>query len=104
MITVSQQFVLCMKGMTVRPGSFSSDNYDEDQHIQKLKSSGMLRPIYWYYKIKLQALFLMREYNEALTVAIECEAATQAGASFGSIERAQHFYYFALIIAALYPT
>jgi predicted ATPase/signal transduction histidine kinase/DNA-binding response OmpR family regulator/tRNA A-37 threonylcarbamoyl transferase component Bud32 len=104
MIIVSQQFILCMKGMTKAPETFSSDQYDEEQHIQKLKSSGMMRPIYWYYKIKMQSLVVFHKYEAALIVANECEVATQAGASFGSIERAQHFFYFALIITALYPT
>jgi hypothetical protein len=42
MITVSQQFVLCMKDMTVKPGGFSSAQYNEEQHIQEdVQSAGV---------------------------------------------------------------
>jgi predicted ATPase/signal transduction histidine kinase/DNA-binding response OmpR family regulator/tRNA A-37 threonylcarbamoyl transferase component Bud32 len=103
MVIVSQQFILSMKGLTHEPGSFSDDQYDEDKHIGGIRQSGAHRPLYWYYKIKMQALYTFRRYDEALQVVLECDKATKAGASFGSIERSQHFYYSSLIIAALYP-
>ena len=92
-----------MKGLTRKPSSFSDDNYDEEAHIQKIKESGAIRPIFWYYKIKLQTLYLFENYDEGLKIALESDELTEGGASFGSVTVPEHYFYYSLTLTALYP-
>lgn len=103
MIILSQQFILCLKGLTRAPGSFSDNHYSEEQHIKAIKESEAVRPIFWYYKIKLQALYLFGQYKEALRIARELDALIEAGAAFGNVTMPEHYFYYSLTLAALYP-
>ncbi len=103
MLIFSQQFILCMKGLTKAPGMFSDKSYDEEAHIAEVRQSGALRPLFWYYKIKMQALYLFDHYAEALAIAIESDKLVEKGASFGVATLPEHYFYYALTLAALYP-
>jgi predicted ATPase/serine phosphatase RsbU (regulator of sigma subunit) len=103
MITFTQQFIRCMQGQTRAFGSLSDDSYDEETHIQKIRKSGTLRPYYWYTKLKMQALYLAGDYDEALALAMEADRYTQQGASLGVVTLPEHYLYFSLILAACIP-
>ena len=104
MIIFSQQFILSLKGQTSTPWSLSDTRYQEEQHIKDIQESGVLRPLYWYYKIKLQLLYRHGQYQEALAVAVESDRLIVAGASAGVVTLPEHYLYYALTLAALYPT
>jgi PAS domain S-box-containing protein len=103
MLILTQRLILSLKGLTRKPGDFSDQDYDEAKHIQEIQESGAIRPIFWYYEIKLQALYLFAEYAEALKVALESDKVTEAGASFGTVTVVEHYFYYSLVLAALYP-
>ncbi len=104
MLMLSQQFILCMKGLTREPGSFSDSHYNEESHIQEIQASEAIRPIFWYYKIKLQTLYLFEQYAEAIKIAQDLDQMIEAGAAFGNVTMPEHYFYYSLTIAALYPT
>ena len=104
MIIFSQRLILNLKGLTRKPGSFGDDAYDEEMHVQEIRASGALRSIYWYCKIKLQALYLFDHYDEALKIALESDELTEGGASFGAVTVPEHYLYYSLTLTALYPT
>jgi PAS domain S-box-containing protein len=104
MIFFSQRLILSLKGQTREPGSFSDDNYDEVAHVNQIKASGAIRPIFWYHKTKMQALYLFEKYQEALEIGLESDRATAAGAAAGAVTVAEHYFYYSLILVALYPT
>jgi PAS domain S-box-containing protein len=104
MLTVSQQFILSMKGLTRAPGSFTDNNYNEEHHIKEIKESEAIRPVFWYYKIKLQALYLFGHYSEALKIALDLDRLIEEGAAFGNVTMPEHYFYYSLTLAALHPT
>ncbi len=104
MIIFSQQFILCLKGQTNAPWSLSDSHYQEEQHINEIQESGALRPLYWYYKLKLQLLYRFGQYHEALAIAMESDDLIAAGASTGVVTLPEHYFYYALTLVALYPT
>lgn len=104
MLTLSQQFILSLKGLTHSPASFSDDLYDEEHHIQEIRQSEAIRPIFWYYKIKLQVLYLFEHYADALNIAQELDALIERGAAFGNVTMPEHYFYYSLTLTALYPS
>lgn len=102
MITISQQFILSLQGKTRKPGSFSDSTYQEEQHIHAIRESGAIRPLFWYYKIKMQALYLSDLYEDAYQVALESRRVIEQGASFGVVTLQEHYFYYSLILAARY--
>lgn len=103
MIILSRQFIASLRGMTVTPGSFSDEHYNEEEHVRDIQASGVLRPLYWYYKLKLQALYLFEQYEEAYAVAVESDRLIEGGASAGVVTLPEHYLYYSLTLAALYP-
>ncbi len=104
MLTLSQQFILSLKGFTRAPGSFSDNNYNEERHIKEIKASSAFRPIFWYYKTKLQALYLFEQYIDAFQIARELDKLTDEGAAFGNVTLPEHYFYYSLTLTALYPS
>ncbi len=104
MLMLSQQFILCMKGLTREPASFSDSHYNEESHIQQIQASEAIRPIFWYYKVKLQTLYLFEHYAEAIAIARDLDQMIEGGAAFGNVTMPEHYFYYSLTLSALYPT
>lgn len=100
---LSQRFVLCLKGETEKPESFSGDGYDEMRHFREIEDSGGTRPIYWYHNVKLQSLYIFESYHEALDIARAAARLIEAGASIGTITVPEHYFFYSLTLTALYP-
>lgn len=100
---LSQRFVLCLKGETEKPESFSGDGYDEMRHVWKIENGGGTRPIYWYHNVKLQSLYIFEFYHEALDIARAAARLIEAGASIGTITVPEHYFFYSLTLTALYP-
>lgn len=102
MLTLSQQFILSLKGLTREPWSFSDDVYNEEHHVEEISRSEAFRPLFWYYKTKLQSLFLFEQFEQALDVAQKLNDVIDSGAAFGNVTSTEHYFYYSLTLLALY--
>ena len=100
-VTAILQMALCLKGRTKERCGFSDDAYNEDLHVQKMKDENNLTPLSVYYIFKMQALYIFGDYPGALTVAKESEKIIEA--SLAQAQLPEHYFYYSLTLAALYP-
>ena len=99
----SRQYIYCLQGLTPDPLSFSDSSFDATSFIEQLESSGLAGvSVNWYYILKLQVLYLLGDYSQALTVAAKAEASL--GYTQGLMNNVEYTFYHSLTLAALYPT
>jgi predicted ATPase/serine phosphatase RsbU (regulator of sigma subunit) len=99
----SRQFIRCLQGLTTDPLSFSDSTFDEINFIEQLESSGLAGvSVNWYYILKLQVLYLLGDYSQALTVATKAEASL--GYTQGLMNNVEYTFYHSLTLAAVYST
>jgi predicted ATPase/signal transduction histidine kinase len=98
---VVQRMVLNLKGQTMNQFSFSDDKYDEDKHVERMKKNKQQVAIHWYYIIKLQMLYLFENYSEAMKLAKISDKMLDV--SLGLQQVPEHYFYYSLTLAAIYP-
>ncbi len=98
-IKAVQQTVLNYQGKTKNPMSFETENFNEHEYIEGLKTFGSQHFAHFYYINKMQSLFLCGEYNKALEVANESE--TYLKHSIAMVHTVEHYFYHALVLASV---
>jgi predicted ATPase len=101
-ITAVRQAIRNLRGLTRSRESFSDNAFDEEAYRTKLTGFGSRHLAHYYYVVKMQTLYLWGEYDQALAVA--GNSAAYLKDSPGMLHTAEHHFYHALIVAALYPT
>jgi len=97
----TQRHVLCLQGLTRHATSFSDEHFDEQEHLLEMKNSSQQAVLGWYYIKKMQVLYLLGHYAEALQVGMASDEIIEA--SFAQIYVPEHYFYYALTLTALYP-
>ncbi len=100
-IAVAKQMVLCLKGETRDPSSFSDGGYDEAAQVGIMKEKKTI-PLHWYYGYKLQTLYVLGYPVEALAMAIESDRMRETSLSL--LNLADHYLYYSLVLTSLYPS
>ncbi|MGR3179759.1 MAG: ATP-binding response regulator [Candidatus Anammoxibacter sp.] len=99
-ITIVKQFALCLKGLTNEHVSFNDENYDETDQLKLMEDENAIVPLHWYYIFKLKALFIFKEYDDALKMAEKSSRMMEA--SLGQIYLAEHYLFYSLTVASLF--
>jgi hypothetical protein len=97
-----RQFMRNLRGQTRDRHSFSDGEFNEPEYVRQLTTFGSRHFAHFYHVIKTQSLYLWGEYEKALETA-------HASGSFlkespGMLHNAEHHFFHALVLAALYPT
>ncbi|RKZ89883.1 MAG: hypothetical protein DRR19_11005, partial [Candidatus Parabeggiatoa sp. nov. 1] len=99
-LRVSQQFALNLKGLTQARDSFSDSQVNEEQLVERMTANQMKIPLHWYYLLKSQALYLFGNYHAAADMIRKSHHIVDV--SSGQIQVAEHYFYFSLILTAIY--
>ena len=100
-LTVWQRLCLNLQGLTKDKYTLNSDDsFDEIQHLKRINNNGSCIGTVWYHLIKLQILFLYENYEDAIKMALVLEDSATIP---GQISVVEHYFYYSLTIAALYP-
>ncbi|HVO65037.1 MAG TPA: AAA family ATPase [Syntrophales bacterium] len=100
---LSIQLASCLKGMTKEPNSFSNENFNEEEYKTRLISKFKMPFAHaWYHILKMQVHYLMGSYVEALEAAQQTEKILEE--LQGNLAIAEHYFYYSLTLAALYPS
>lgn len=100
-IAAVNQAIKNLKGQTVSSLSFSDQNFNEEQYIQQLGGFNSRHFAHLYYINKMQSLYLWEEYEAAYKVSLVSDQYLKD--SPGMLHTAEHYFYKALILAALIP-
>ncbi len=100
-VRIVQQTALCLKGGTSGPLSFTDERYNEEQQIILMKGKKALVPLQGYYLFKTQTLYILGDYDGALTMALESEKLSEE--ALCQPYHADHYLYFSLAITAAWP-
>ncbi len=97
-----QQTVLNLQGLTDSPITLNSPDYDETATLQFWADNQFYVGMNWFWMLKSLVLFLQEDYPAALIVARQADETI--GTNFGFFSMTQHYFYYSLILSALYPT
>ncbi|MBD1828398.1 AAA family ATPase [Microcoleus sp. FACHB-61] len=96
-----QHFILNLQGLTQSKFSFNDEEFDEFQCLQIWQEIDFMTAIATYNILKLQILFLYGDYENALKEIKKSEEVVVFVS--GLPIQAEHYLYYSLILAALYP-
>src|SRR6476661_7631993 len=94
-----QQTTLNLQGLTKDKYSFDDEIYSEALCLQHWENTKFYHVKTWYITFKAQVLFIYENYTEALKLAQENEKIIN---NFGFFNITQHYFYYSLILAAVY--
>ncbi|MEG4344828.1 ATP-binding sensor histidine kinase [Microcoleus sp. A003_D6] len=94
-----QQTTLNLQGLTKDKYSFDDETYSEALCLQHWENTKFYHVKTWYITFKAQVLFIYDNYTEALKLAQENEKEIN---NFGFFNITQHYFYYSLILAAVY--
>jgi predicted ATPase/signal transduction histidine kinase len=94
-----QRTTLNLQGLTKDKYSFDDEIYSEALCLQHWENTKFYHVKTWYITFKAQVLFCYEKYTEALKLAQENEKEIN---NFGFFNITQHYYYYSLILAAVY--
>jgi predicted ATPase/class 3 adenylate cyclase len=100
-INAVRQSIRNLRGETVSPTSYSDDTFIEEDYINSLRSFGSRHFAHYYFINKMQTLYLWKEYDKAYEVSLLSDNYLKD--SPGMMHTAEHYFYKALIICALFP-
>lgn len=98
---LEQQFVACLMGATAGPARLDDDSFREEHYLGEVKRHGAYYELAEFYVLKQILAFIFGYPAESLKYAKEAEAALPA--INGTAHFAEHSFYYALTLAALYP-
>lgn len=96
------QVVLALRGQTRERASWGDADFDEGQHLARLAGYGSRHFAHFSHIARMQTLYLWGEYERALEAARVSRRYLKE--SPGMLHSAEHHFYEALTLAALYPT
>ncbi|MEO6704252.1 MAG: hypothetical protein ABIN04_00190, partial [Ginsengibacter sp.] len=96
------QSIKNLRGETESRVSLNSENFDEDDYITKLPGFHSRHFAHYYYINKMQTLYLWGDYEKAYKLSLISDRYLKD--SPGMLHTAEHFFYKAMIILALYKT
>lgn len=96
-----QQMVLNLQGLTDSPITLNSPGYDETTTLEFWADNKFYVGMNWFWMLKSLILFLQEDYESALIVARKSDETI--GTNFGFFSITQHYFYYSLILSALYP-
>jgi len=95
-----QQSIKNLRGETESHVSLNSKDFDEEDYIKQLPGLDSRHFAHYYYINKMQTLYLWGEYQKAYDLSLISDRYLKD--SPGMLHTAEHFFYKALIISALY--
>ncbi|MEO5650497.1 MAG: serine/threonine-protein kinase PknK, partial [Ginsengibacter sp.] len=95
-----QQSIKNLRGETTSKISFSSADFNEEEYVKKLSEFHSRHFAHYYYINKMQTLYLWGEYQKAYEISLISDQYLKD--SPGMMHTAEHFFYKALIICALF--
>ncbi|HYA14753.1 MAG TPA: serine/threonine-protein kinase PknK, partial [Syntrophales bacterium] len=99
---LSIQMASCLRGLTKGPTSFSNESFNEEEYRTRLSSKFKMPFAHaWYYILKMQVHYLLGSYAEAFKAAQQTEKILEE--LQGNLAVAEHYFYYSLTLAALYP-
>ena len=101
-LNIQRQWALNLKGLTRDQSSFSNIDFDEENCVEEMLGFRTKAPISWYYVIKLQTLYILNDYDEAIKTAFESEKFLDH--IFGFMLVSEHYFYYSLTLTGLYPS
>ncbi len=96
-----QQSINNLRGETSSNISYDAPGFDETSYINELQKFGSRHFAHYYYINKMQTLYLWGEYEKAYEVSKQSDVYLKD--SPGMLHTAEHHFYKALILCALYP-
>ncbi len=99
---LDQHFILNIQGKTQNRYSLSDDQFNEQDCVQMLKDNLFFPGIATYNIFKTHILYLYGDYINALKQA-QCSQESVVFVS-GIINFTEHYYYYSLVLTALYPS
>jgi PAS domain S-box-containing protein len=97
-----QQTVLNLQELTDSPTTLNSPDYNEGATLKFWADNQFYVGMNWFWMLKSLVLFLQEDYRGALIVARQADETI--GTNFGFFSMTQHYFYYSLILTALYPT
>jgi predicted ATPase len=95
-----QQCIKNLRGETESRMSLNSAGFDEEEYLKQLPGFDSRHFAHYYYINKMQTLYLWGEYEKAYELSLVSDRYLKD--SPGMLHTAEHFFYKALIISALY--
>jgi predicted ATPase/class 3 adenylate cyclase len=95
-----RQSIRNLRGETDSSASFNKDDFNEEVYLQELAGFNSRHFAHYYYINKMQVLYLHGEYAKAYELALISDRYLKD--SPGMLHTAEHYFYKALIICALY--
>ena len=100
-VLLLRQHILCLRGETNVSGELADENFDEAAFVARLKAD---LDFYQYYATKVEVQYLFGQYEAALETAQKFDKVVDAGRLVGDLRVAIHYFYYTLVLTALYPT
>ncbi|MCC6410388.1 MAG: AAA family ATPase [Saprospiraceae bacterium] len=100
-LSAVRQSIKNLRGQTESPLCYNDAEFNEAAYMDELAGFGSRHFAHYYYINKMQTLYLWGAYEEAYRVAKQSDRFLTD--SPGMLHTAEHFFYKALIICALYP-
>jgi len=97
---LTKQMVLSLQGKTNALGSFETESYKEQDHINEMSSIHRKLPLHQYYFHKCRTHYIFNQYPQALEMAKK--AAPLSEESLGFIYTADELFFYTLSILSLY--
>jgi len=101
LITLANQRIRNLQGLTPDRFSLSDDSHDEEELLRKCKNSKMDLPLFYYYLVKLRIFYYHGKFEEALELAREAD--TISAEALPTLQYPEQRFYYALILFALWP-
>jgi len=99
-ITATLRCIQNLQGLTETPSSFADSDVEEEAFNQFIEGYTSQHFAHFYFVNKMQALYLWKEYDQALAVARVSE--TYLKYSIAMLHSVEHHFYHALILCAVY--
>jgi predicted ATPase/class 3 adenylate cyclase len=100
-ISSIQQSIRNLQGITKNRLSFDTDTFDESSYEKNLSDFNSRHFAHYYYINKMHTLYLWGEYEEAYRLSLISDSYLKD--SPGMLHTAEHYFYKALILCAIYP-
>jgi predicted ATPase/serine phosphatase RsbU (regulator of sigma subunit) len=98
---IARQIVRCLKGETIAVGSYSSDDFREEEYLKKLESTKFVVAKMYYIAAKMQTSFLFGDFATVERLASGSNSLIHA--LMGQLPEVEYNFYHSLSCAALLP-